>query len=127
MFMGFIKRFMVNSGVLCAKIMNQLQRLMAKKQTSSSESAVPISSVPARSRARAAKHSKAEITTAGTATVPEAVIAETAAEVLYDRNAIARLAYSFWEARGGAGGSESEDWLRAEKELRKQRKFAGSL
>ena len=31
---------------------------------------------------------------------------------------IARLAYSYWEARGGEGGSAEEDWLRAEQELR---------
>jgi hypothetical protein len=31
---------------------------------------------------------------------------------------IARLAYSYWEARGYAGGSSEEDWLRAERELR---------
>ncbi|MCC7175443.1 MAG: DUF2934 domain-containing protein [Bryobacterales bacterium] len=31
---------------------------------------------------------------------------------------IARLAYSYWEARGGQGGSAEEDWLRAEQELR---------
>jgi hypothetical protein len=30
---------------------------------------------------------------------------------------IARLAYSFWEARGCQGGSEHDDWLRAEREL----------
>ncbi len=30
---------------------------------------------------------------------------------------IARLAYSYWEARGGSGGSALEDWLRAEREL----------
>jgi hypothetical protein len=30
---------------------------------------------------------------------------------------IARLAYSFWEARGCQGGSPHEDWLRAEHEL----------
>jgi hypothetical protein len=29
---------------------------------------------------------------------------------------IARLAYSYWEARGG-GGSAEEDWYRAEQEL----------
>lgn len=32
--------------------------------------------------------------------------------------AIAVLAYSYWEARGGQGGSAEEDWLRAELELR---------
>ena len=31
---------------------------------------------------------------------------------------IARLAYSYWEARGYNGGSPGEDWLRAEQELR---------
>jgi hypothetical protein len=31
---------------------------------------------------------------------------------------IARLAYSYWEARGGQGGSADEDWFRAERELR---------
>ena len=35
-----------------------------------------------------------------------------------DREAIARLAYSYWEARGFAGGSAEEDWLRAETEIR---------
>jgi len=34
------------------------------------------------------------------------------------REAIAELAYSFWAARGYQGGSEVEDWLRAEHELR---------
>jgi hypothetical protein len=33
---------------------------------------------------------------------------------------IARLAYSYWEARGGHGGSPLEDWLRAEEELRRK-------
>jgi hypothetical protein len=31
---------------------------------------------------------------------------------------IAALAYSYWEARGYQGGSQEEDWLRAEQELR---------
>jgi hypothetical protein len=33
---------------------------------------------------------------------------------------IAALAYSFWEARGRQGGSQLEDWLRAERELRRR-------
>jgi hypothetical protein len=39
-------------------------------------------------------------------------------EPVVDRETIARLAYSYWEARGYAGGSPEEDWLRAEQELR---------
>jgi Protein of unknown function (DUF2934) len=35
-----------------------------------------------------------------------------------DREAIALLAYSYWEARGFTGGSPEEDWIRAECELR---------
>ena len=30
----------------------------------------------------------------------------------------ARLAYSYWEARGGSNGSAEEDWLRAEQEMK---------
>ena len=33
---------------------------------------------------------------------------------------IAALAYSYWEARGRQGGSQLEDWLRAERELRQK-------
>ena len=31
---------------------------------------------------------------------------------------IARLAYSYWEARGREGGSPADDWLAAERALR---------
>lgn len=37
---------------------------------------------------------------------------------------IARLAHSYWEARGRDGGSPEEDWLRAEQELKAQRAAA---
>jgi Protein of unknown function (DUF2934) len=36
------------------------------------------------------------------------------------REAIAALAYLYWQARGGRDGSADEDWLRAERELRQQ-------
>jgi hypothetical protein len=35
-----------------------------------------------------------------------------------DPGKIARLAYSYWEARGRNGGNPEEDWLRAEQQLR---------
>ena len=38
-------------------------------------------------------------------------------ETPMDREAVARLAYSYWEARGRNGGSPEEDWLRAEEAL----------
>ena len=34
---------------------------------------------------------------------------------------IARLAYSYWEARGRPDGSSEEDWFRAEAELRRRK------
>jgi len=33
------------------------------------------------------------------------------------REDVARLAYSYWEARGCQGGSPEEDWVRAEREF----------
>ena len=33
---------------------------------------------------------------------------------------IAELAYSYWEERGFQGGSQLEDWLRAEREIKKR-------
>jgi len=37
---------------------------------------------------------------------------------------IARLAHSYWEARGCEGGSPEEDWHRAEAELKARRAAA---
>jgi hypothetical protein len=34
-----------------------------------------------------------------------------------DPEMVARLAHSYWEARGCEGGSPQEDWFRAEQEL----------
>lgn len=47
----------------------------------------------------------------------------TASEAI-DHQAIARLAYSYWAARGFNGGSAEEDWLRAEREIRTGRSSA---
>ena len=48
---------------------------------------------------------------------PSAPVAAPAEYAPIDTEAIANLAYSFYEARGYAGGSPEEDWLRAEREL----------
>jgi hypothetical protein len=50
----------------------------------------------------------------------EAPLPGAVAEFTPSREEIARLAYLYWEARGCQGGSEEEDWLRAEAELRTQ-------
>jgi len=46
---------------------------------------------------------------------PAAVVAMPAGSF---QDAVARLAHSYWEARGSQGGSPEADWLRAEQELR---------
>jgi len=43
------------------------------------------------------------------------VLAAVSAE--HHRDAVARLAYSYWAARGYQGGSPEADWLRAEQEI----------
>lgn len=37
---------------------------------------------------------------------------------IVEHEEVARLAYSYWEARGCQGGSPEEDWLLAEQQLR---------
>ena len=39
-------------------------------------------------------------------------------DLFLEHEETARIAYSFWEARGYQGGSPEEDWFRAEMELR---------
>ena len=47
-----------------------------------------------------------------------APVAAVAPMVELSPEAVAALAYSYWEARGTVGGSPEDDWLRAEQELR---------
>ncbi len=42
-------------------------------------------------------------------------------DVDMDREEVARLAYSYWEARGCGDGLAEEDWLRAEQELQSRK------
>ena len=41
-----------------------------------------------------------------------------------EREETARLAYSYWEARGYQGGSAEEDWFRAQDEIRRRKESA---
>ena len=82
---------------------------MTKKLTKKPEAAPVAPATGARRPRRAvAKHSSK----ASTATAKAAPVTQT------DTEAIARLAYSYWEARGCTDGSPEEDWLRAEVELK---------
>ena len=50
--------------------------------------------------------------------VPVAPVAQAVTPAEPSHDAIARLAYSYWQDRGCQGGSQEADWLRAERELR---------
>ena len=50
--------------------------------------------------------------------LPEAPGAAVATPAESFQSAVARLAHSYWEARGFQGGSPEADWFRAERELR---------
>ena len=49
--------------------------------------------------------------------VAVAAVAATVMPAESFQDAVARLAYAYWEARGYQGGSPEADWLRAEQEL----------
>ena len=49
--------------------------------------------------------------------IPDAAPCEGSGRPRPAREEIAKLAYSYWEGRGGEGGSALEDWVRAEREL----------
>jgi hypothetical protein len=98
---------------------------MPSKRNIGSEPVVSGGAVPTRGTNRVTRKHK----TAPAAETPETVIKTSAAEPSTLSSAespartpafeeIARLAYSYWEARGYLGGSPEEDWLRAETELR---------
>jgi hypothetical protein len=57
---------------------------------------------------------------AAAAIEPDSVTESELLEAPTDREEIARLAYSYWQARGCPNGSPEEDWFCAERELRKQ-------
>jgi hypothetical protein len=91
---------------------------MARKQ--GSENKVVVSSgaaAPARRKSvsRIARPTSVE-TSSAPASQPD--VAPAAAAAGSFQEAVACLAFSYWEARGYQGGSPEADWLRAEQELR---------
>jgi ABC-type uncharacterized transport system auxiliary subunit len=89
---------------------------MPKKSTVEKD-LISAAAAPAPARRRPAasrnKHAAAEQITSETKTAESKRIA-----IAPSREEIAKLAFLYWEARGWQGGSEEEDWLRAERELR---------
>ncbi len=80
--------------------------------------------VPVKTRTTAAKHSKAVVAevVVAEAVVPEVVatapvaVAAPAPVAENAHEAISKIAYGYWVARGYASGNPVEDWVRAERE-----------
>jgi hypothetical protein len=88
---------------------------MARKQNSENDLIVSgnTGAAPARRKAVPPKRVARAVSPA---LEPE-IAAPAAGAAQPEREAIARLAYAYWEARGHQGGSPEEDWNRAEREL----------
>ena len=71
------------------------------------------------------KNSRSEAATPRQRTVPPGSSNPIAEDANPDPQAVARLAYSYWEARGCDVDSPEEDWFRAENDLRAHRASAG--
>lgn len=103
---------------------------MARKRNTGSEPIVSGGASPAPEKRTAARPKP---TRNHTHTVPSALVGPAPAVVAaplsasLDLDEVARLAYSYWEARGWQGGSAEEDWLRAEQELRGRLACAASV
>ena len=93
---------------------------MASKRTTASEPSLSAGTTPARGKSKAIRKHKSAAETSEYAIVatPAEVTIAPAASPNPSFEAIARLAYSYWEVRGDQGGSPEQDWLRAETELR---------
>src|SRR5437879_2488606 len=94
---------------------------MTKKTTA--ETAVSAVKKPravksASPRVTSVRHSKAAAATTEPATSPDPVVSFEAAVPVNSLDAIAKIAYGYWETRGCQGGNSTEDWLRAEAEYR---------
>ena len=86
---------------------------MPRKRISENDLVVSAAAPPRRNSA-SARRAKRSASPAEKPSEPAA----SAAVCGPSQDEIARLAYSYWEARGYAGGSSEEDWLRSERELR---------
>ncbi len=92
-----------------------------KKTVPEAEAAAPAKAAAAKTAAKPAVK-KAAVTAAPkrhqkATPAPEAA-ASVAAPISHEE--VSRLAYSYFVARGYQGGSEVEDWLRAERELKER-------
>jgi hypothetical protein len=103
---------------------------MARKQKTHPEIVVSAAAAPARNRRKPVVSSRPNrvVETPGTIEIGAETVASPVESAIADpagvaasyqpsHQEIAKLAYSFWIARGCQGGSATEDWARAEAEL----------
>jgi len=88
---------------------------MTRKRTTENDLLASAAPAPSRRKPAARTRSRRTAAPVEATPAPEAV-ATVVLEPAYED--VARLAYSYWEARGCQGGSPEEDWIRAEQELR---------
>lgn len=98
---------------------------MTRKRKTETDLIVSASGAAAPARRKAATRTRAQRPTEAVEAVqtpaaePDSVAAVVVVAVTEpSREEIAALAYSYWESRGYQGGSQEEDWLRAEAQLR---------
>jgi hypothetical protein len=106
---------------------------MARKRTSdTTPPTTDVAAVEKPKRARALSTTTARHTTrrpaeaASISNLAGAVASNGESPAGLDPGEVAHLAYAYWEARGGQGGSSEEDWRRAEQELRARCAVAAS-
>src|ERR1035438_10366538 len=92
------------------------KRVSENKVVTSGAAAVPVRRKSASAK-RVARPAAVEVSTTATSE-PEVLQGGPMAAGEFFQDALARLAYMYWEARGCQGGSPEADWLRAEQELR---------
>jgi uncharacterized protein involved in copper resistance len=96
---------------------NQLgESLMPKKHHAIYSDPTGAAAAASPVKRRAPRLKRAESPATKTSSMASEVVATE--QIVVDRESVARLAYSYWEARGFVGGSPEEDWLRAEREIR---------
>ena len=100
-------------GAVAARAEKLVSTPAKKTTTAAAAPAVKPVVKPVAKRTVAAKHSKVASTPVEVKTV-----AAVAAPVTITHDEISNLAYSYWEARGYQSGNSTEDWARAEAELK---------
>jgi hypothetical protein len=90
---------------------------MARKRNTQSDIVLSTGAGSVRPRRKTARPGVTAAPAVETPATEAVAVPEAAAPVAPAHEQIARLAYSYWEARGYRDGSPEEDWVRAEQEI----------